>query len=235
MQSDPITKNIVQDKCNICDVTKAWAFVSKRGQIIYLFCSGHNFIWKLHDTWADKLNMNVPFWSEGTSTSYLHQLSPEHKPTISHMWMTHETLIFSLCSLMGDIWVLAWMSWCHKAASSFWRVFAIFMFLKSSLPVPLVPLSLPSTRPYWTASSLDSNQRSVSMNTDSLLRDPETTYLFYVCFYPLQRENKAQMLKGRLCSHPHPVKTGLGTSWVPRYSGTRMINKLFRYCMLILN
>lgn len=33
MQSDPIPKKmcIVQDKCNICYVTEAWALLSKRG------------------------------------------------------------------------------------------------------------------------------------------------------------------------------------------------------------
>lgn len=102
------------------------------------------------------------------------------------MWIMQKTLIFSLL-IFGVIWILAWMSRCHGATSSFWKVFAIFMLPKPLSFAPLLRVSL-----------------------------PETTCLFPVCFNPLPDGNKTELMKGSLCSHPYPLKTRFESSCAPK-------------------
>lgn len=131
------------------------------------------------------------------------------------MWQTHDQsdvnsswnidFLSPLCSSTGDIWVWAWMSWCHGATSHFWKVFVVFLFPKPSLCVPLVHLSLP-----LHGLTIWSPPLTVIKGLCWWIPIPSSESLRqhsgFMCVSVLCR-GEIKPLQGRLCSQPFPLNT----------------------------
>lgn len=130
------------------------------------------------------------------------------KPTISQMWITHETLIFSLHFLLIDGGYLGFSLNESVSASYKWFLKGKWKF-SCFLKPPYMPPPHPST--LNTSSSPDSNQRSLLKNTNSLLRESETTCLFYVF------QSSAGGIKPR-CWKAHCVHILTHWSWIGEQS-----------------